>query len=129
MLLAVITFFAGLALLLAALALPLRLAAQDKQDHNHRHASYAITVLGTLDGRRSIGNGLNNRGQVADFATTPGDTAGRAVLWSQRVITDLGTLGLSPLGSSPPPDLQTQKQHGGTGKKEPWYQYRLLTIR
>ena len=36
----------------------------------------------------------------------------------------------SPLGSSPPPDLQSQNQHGGgTGKKEPWYQYRLLTIR
>jgi hypothetical protein len=34
------------------------------------------------------------------------------------------------LGSSPPPDLQSQNQHsGGTGKKEPWYQYRLLTIR
>src|SRR4029077_3703457 len=32
MLLAAITFFAGLALLFAALALPLRLAAQDKQD-------------------------------------------------------------------------------------------------
>jgi probable HAF family extracellular repeat protein len=93
MLLSAVMFFAGLALLFAGLALPLRLAAQDKQDNNRRHARYAITVLDTLGGRRSIGNGLNNRGHVAGFATTPGDTAGRAVLWSQRVITDLGTLG------------------------------------
>src|ERR1700730_9159492 len=93
MLLAAITFFAGLALFFAALALPLRLAAQDKQDHNHRHARYTITVLGTLGGTQSQSMGLNNQGQVAGQAFTPGDTAARAVLWTNGVITDLGTLG------------------------------------
>src|SRR4029077_15100458 len=94
MLLAAITFFAGLALLLAALALPLRLAAQDKQSHNqHRHARYAITVLGTLGGTFSQATGLNNRGSVAGLSKPPGDQVFHALLGQRGVFTDLGTLG------------------------------------
>src|SRR5260370_22141059 len=47
MLLSAITFFAVLALLFAALALTLRLAAQDKQDNNPRHHHYMLINLGT----------------------------------------------------------------------------------
>ena len=94
MLLAAITFFAGLALLFAALALPLRLAAQDKQDHNqHRHARYTITVLGTLGGTFSQDTGLNNRGSVAGYSNLLGDQVVHAFLWQTGVMTDLGTLG------------------------------------
>ena len=93
-LLAAITFFAGLALLFAALALPLRLAAQDKQDHNQlRHARYAITDLGTLGGTFSAASGVNNEREVVGFSTLPGDAAGRVFLWQKGVMTDLGTLG------------------------------------
>jgi hypothetical protein len=54
MLLSAITFFAALALLFAALGLPLRLAAQDNQDHNcfpvcYGYCQYDDTV-GRLDG-------------------------------------------------------------------------------
>jgi probable HAF family extracellular repeat protein len=94
MLLAAITFFAGLALLFVALALPLRLAAQDKQVHNqHRDARYTITVLGTLGGTFSRGASLNNRGSVAGVSTLPGDTIYHAFLSQRGVFTDLGTLG------------------------------------
>jgi probable HAF family extracellular repeat protein len=89
MLLAAITFIAGL-------ALPLRLAAQDKQDHNqHRQAHYTVTDLGPLDGStHSQAGGLNNRGSVIGFSTLLGDFQGlHAVLWQRGVITDLGTLG------------------------------------
>jgi probable HAF family extracellular repeat protein len=94
MLLAAITFFAGLALLFAALALPLRLAAQDKQDHNQlRHARYAVIELGTLGGTFSFGTGLNNRGSVAGTSTLTGDQVRHAFLWRKGMFTDLGTLG------------------------------------
>jgi probable HAF family extracellular repeat protein len=94
MLLAAITFFAGLALLFAALALPLRLAAQDKQDLNQlRHARYAITDLGTLGGTFSQATGINNRGSVSGYSLLPGDQVLHAFLWQERVFTDLGTLG------------------------------------
>jgi probable HAF family extracellular repeat protein len=94
MLLSAITFFAGLALLFAALALPLRLAAQDKQDHNQlRHARYAITDLGTLGGTFSEAVGINNPGSMAGISTPPGDQVVHAALWQHGVITDLGTLG------------------------------------
>jgi probable HAF family extracellular repeat protein len=94
MLLAAITFFAGLALLFAALALPLRLAAQDKQDPNRlRLARYAITDLGTLGGTFSQAGGLNSRGSVAGFSLSAGDQVLHAFLWQRGVFTDLGTLG------------------------------------
>ena len=63
-LLSVITFVAGLALLFAALAIPLRLAAQDKQDHNRRHHHYKLIDMGTFGGPQSridYATPLNNR--------------------------------------------------------------------
>jgi probable HAF family extracellular repeat protein len=93
MLLSAITFIAGLALLFAGLALPLRLAAQDKQDNNPRHHHYRLTVLGTLGGTFGEAWGLNNRGSVTGKSTLAGDTALDAFLWQNGVITDLGTFG------------------------------------
>jgi probable HAF family extracellular repeat protein len=73
MLLSAITFIAGLALLLASLALPGRLAAQDKQDHNRRNHHYKFIDLGTFGGPTSInqiGAALNNEGTVIGIADT-----------------------------------------------------------
>src|SRR4029077_15659189 len=84
MLLAAITFFAGLALLFAALVLPLRLAAQDKQDNNQnpnrRHHHYRLIEVGTFGGPESYvpetimlinGHGeLNGRGLVVGGSAT-----------------------------------------------------------
>jgi probable HAF family extracellular repeat protein len=71
---------------LAALALPLHLAAQ-------KHPRYAVTDLGTLGGTFSVAFGLNNQGWVDGGATLPGDTARHAFLWRNGQMTDLGTLG------------------------------------
>jgi probable HAF family extracellular repeat protein len=61
MLLAVITFIAGLALLFAALALPVRLAAQDKQNRNNgnQHHHYQVIDIGTFGGPSSYFNDLS----------------------------------------------------------------------
>ena len=94
MLLAAITFSAALTLLFAALALPGRLAALDKQDNNQlKHVRYALKVLGTLDGTFGSANGLNNRASVSGVSTIAGDTAADAFLWQKGAIADLGRLG------------------------------------
>jgi probable HAF family extracellular repeat protein len=122
MLLAAITFFAGLALLFAALALPVRLAAQDKQNRNNgnQHHHYKLIDMGTFGGPESYvpetipfinGHGdLNSRGLVAGGAdtsipTTPTSNFGacgglggavpfvnHAFEWQNGVVTDLGAL-------------------------------------
>ena len=69
MLLAAIMFFAGL-------ALPLRLAAQDKQNHNNgnQHHHYQLVDMGTFGGPQSridYAVPLNNSGMVSGSADTP----------------------------------------------------------
>jgi probable HAF family extracellular repeat protein len=110
MLLAAITFFAGLALLFAALALPLRLAAQDNQNPNRRHHHYMLIDLGTFGGPQSridYATPLNNHGTVSGQADTP-DTnpyygndnptffpdpyIEHAFQWKNGLLTDLGSL-------------------------------------
>jgi hypothetical protein len=60
-------------IVLAALAIPVRLAAQDHQDDNHhKHVRYTITDLGTLGGGFSEGVGINNRGSVSGTRRCPG---------------------------------------------------------
>ena len=83
MLLTVMTLF-------AALAVPVRLAAQE---HKQGPLRYTVTDLGTLGGTYSLAGGLSNSGWVEGYSTLPGDTATHAVLWRKGVITDLGTLG------------------------------------
>ena len=78
--------------LLAALAVPVRLAAQEhKQDLPH----YTVIDLGTLGGTFSGAedDAPNQRGQVDGYSTLPGDNVMHAFLWGHGSMTDLGTLG------------------------------------
>src|SRR5579859_116984 len=45
--------------LFAALAVPVRLAAQDKPEHNHKHHHYQVIDIGTFGGPQSYYNSLN----------------------------------------------------------------------
>ncbi len=75
------------------MALPVRMGAQDDQDHSQqKHARYAIKVLGTIGGTFGEAWGVDNRGLVVGLSTVTGDTALHAVLWRKAEITDLGSL-------------------------------------
>lgn len=83
-------------ILLAVLAIPVRLAAQEQQQAgpNGQHFQhYTVIDLGTLGGTFSQAFGINNKGCVVGFATLTGDTALHAFLRRKGVMTDLGTLG------------------------------------
>ena len=55
--------------------------------------SYAVTNLGTLGGTLSSAFGINNLGWVTGAANLQGDQTEHPVLWRNRTIVDLGTLG------------------------------------
>jgi probable HAF family extracellular repeat protein len=87
-------------MILAAVALPVRLAAQESQEQlNKKHRRYSITDLGTLGGNNSGPSGINDRGQVVGWSETPdidpnsGNPIFRAFLWNKGILQDLGTLG------------------------------------
>jgi probable HAF family extracellular repeat protein len=95
--------------LFAALALTLRLAAQDSQDHNHhKQGRYSVKILGTLGGTTTDVVGINNRGEAAGSSTLPGDQVRHATLWRNGAVIDLGTLGgpdsVAPEASPQPND-------------------------
>ena len=79
--------------LLAALAAPIQLAAQDRQEHNKKQLLYFVRDLGTLGGSGSVAEGISDRGWVVGSANLAGDQSGHAYLWRDGVMTDLGTLG------------------------------------
>jgi probable HAF family extracellular repeat protein len=92
-LIAVMTF-------VAALALPVRLAAQEQQEQRkNEQRRYSVTDLGTLGGNNSVPQGINDRGQVVGLAETPDTDSNcgcpifHAFLWNKEILQDLGTLG------------------------------------
>ncbi len=85
--------------LFAALAIALRLAAQEQQQQKaEKPQHYTVTDLGTLGGTFGFAEGINNKGLVDGVATLPGDNNQHVFLWQNGVITDVGTL-VSGLGS------------------------------
>ena len=95
----IVTLIAVL-MFLAAVALPVRLAAQESQEQlNKAHRRYSVTDLGTLGGNNSGPQGINDRGQVVGWSETAeidpnsGFPTFHAFLWNKGVMHDLGTLG------------------------------------
>jgi probable HAF family extracellular repeat protein len=78
--------------LFVALAITVRLAAQEDHEQEKEHRHYSIIDLGTLGGTFSVAQGINDKGWVAGYATLPGDQVQHSVLWVNRVKIDLGTL-------------------------------------
>src|SRR5205809_4225907 len=82
----------------AALAFPIRLAAQGQ---NQQPSRYTVIDLGTLGGTfYSQAFGLNNKGSVVGLAELLGDTdfatgfpPVHAFLWRKGLMTDLGSFG------------------------------------
>ena len=106
--------------LFATLAIPVRPAAQDKQDQHNMHHHYTLIDMGTFGGPNSYlesfppENIINLRGATAGFADTlvPDPYAPNcavseclvvhAFVWKQGALTDLGSLpsGYSSFASS-----------------------------
>jgi probable HAF family extracellular repeat protein len=91
--------------LFTVLALPLHLAAQDKQDRTHKHHHYQLIDMGTFGGPSSLfsnpdSRAINNRGTATGFADTSipdpyclwDCLVNHAFVWKDGVTTDLGTL-------------------------------------
>jgi probable HAF family extracellular repeat protein len=76
--------------LFAALAVRVRLAAQEQKQDLPR---YTVIDLGTLGGTYSLAGGLSNSGWVEGYSFLSDETNKRPFLWRNGVMTDLGTLG------------------------------------
>src|SRR5881397_951629 len=101
----ILTEITAMMTMLAALAMPVRLAAQEQQQKAKHVQRYTITDLGTLGGTYSYAFGINNAGQVAGGSATPTQTGGlsqTAFLWSGGQMINLGTLGGPNSGANPP---------------------------
>jgi probable HAF family extracellular repeat protein len=85
----ILTFVIAMALF-AALAVPVRHAAQEQKQDPPR---YTVIDLGTLGGTYSLAGGLSNSGWVEGYSYLSDETNRRPVLWRNGVMTDLGTLG------------------------------------
>ena len=80
-------------IVVVALAMPRRGAAQNLQAPNTKQIHYAVGDLGTLGGTAGVAEGISDRGWVVGSANLPGDQNGHAFLWRDGIMTDLGTLG------------------------------------
>jgi uncharacterized membrane protein len=83
--------------LFAALAMPVRIVAQEQQQAEHVQR-YTVADLGPAGNPFSQATGLNNHGLVTGLDTAP-DGAQHAVLWYEGLFTDIGTPGLGGLNS------------------------------
>jgi probable HAF family extracellular repeat protein len=88
-----LTLIAAMTLFAATLAVPVRLVAQNQQEHHDKQVLYFVKDLGTLGGTGAVAEGISDRGWVAGTANVSGDQSGHAFLWRDGVMTDLGTLG------------------------------------
>jgi probable HAF family extracellular repeat protein len=80
-------------ILCSALAVAVRLGAQDQEEGNGA-AHYRVINLGNpLGGTASAGNAMNNLGWAIGSANLAGDTTQHAELWLPGLHLDLGTLG------------------------------------
>jgi probable HAF family extracellular repeat protein len=87
------TWIAGTSVL-AALAMPALLVAQQEQSHQAQQLPhYTVVDLGTLGGTFSIAFGINDKGQIDGLSTTPGDQVTHGFFLENGVMTDMGTLG------------------------------------
>jgi len=78
----------------AALAAPIRSAAQNQPGQDKWRVRYTVSNLGTLGGTIEEANGISNRGWVAGFSSLQGDQTAHATLWTKgKGLQDLGTLG------------------------------------
>src|SRR5580700_12226402 len=79
--------------LCSALAMGVRVGAQDQQ-RSSEIARYRVINLGKpLGGTSSIGNAMNNLGWGLGTSNLPGDATQHAELWLPGLHLDLGTLG------------------------------------
>lgn len=117
----VVTLIAAMTLL-AGLAVPDRLAAQEPPKAKQR-LHYGLTVLGTLGNPAdSEAHGLNNRGSVSGQAFLP-NSALHAFFWQMGVMTDLGTLGgpdsFVPVGNHTVNDSGVVAGYSETSEQDP----------
>jgi probable HAF family extracellular repeat protein len=78
----------------AALATPIRLAAQDHQEHHTKQPRYSVRDLGSLGGTSCcLVVTINNRGWVDGTSNLEGDRSFHPFLWIDGQMIDLGTLG------------------------------------
>jgi probable HAF family extracellular repeat protein len=81
------------------LAIPVSILAHKNEDQRHKQVHYFLTVLGTLGGTVSEGQGgINNRGQITGWSSLP--NAAHAFLWQHGIMTDLGSLQGGPVSST-----------------------------
>lgn len=78
--------------LFAALAVPVRLAAQEAQQPADKTQYYTVQDLGTLGGTYSVAQGLTNDDLVAGTSLTLNDAYVHGFLWWWGGMIDLGTL-------------------------------------
>lgn len=78
-------------------------AQQEWESKAAKLPHYKLTVLPTLGGTFGEAIGVNNKGSVAGFSTPPGDMVVYPFIWTNGLITDLGTLGgpVSITGENP----------------------------
>jgi len=79
--------------LLGLILLVVELVCHSLLAGNRVQRSYAITDLGTLGGSSSGAADTKHRGEVVGSASTTGDSAIHAFLYSRGKMQDLGTLG------------------------------------